>query len=89
MGIDFAMETDKEPSGTQEAFYYVELIAAAEVPAQVLSAQQSYLNAWPTERVKILQMEDGGWAPFDGNQTPSQINGVRDDLPRFFDPIVT
>lgn len=77
-GTDIAMKTDRELPGTQELICHLELIAAAEAPADVLSAVQGYLNAWPKERVERLQTIDGGWAPFDQNQMPSQVNGVRD-----------
>lgn len=72
------MKTDREPAATQMLFGYLELIAAAEVPTEVLRAIQGYLNAWPKERVKSLQRMDGGWAPFDKDQMPSEVNGVRD-----------
>ncbi len=64
--------------GTPEFFRYLRLIALAEAPAAVLRAVQGYLNAWPKERVHSLQAVDGGWAPFDWNQRPRQVNGVRD-----------
>ena len=86
MGIDLAMKTNRESPGTQNLLYYLELIAAAEVPVEVLSAVQGYLNAWPKERVKSLQRVDGGWAPFDEHQTPSQVNGVG-DLKRIRDAV--
>jgi hypothetical protein len=78
MGIDMTMGTDKESPGLLNLLHHLEQIAAAEVPAEVLRAVQVYLNAWPKERVKSLQRVDGGWAPFDEDQMPSQVNGVGD-----------
>ena len=72
------MKMDREPAGTQMLFSHLELIAAAEVPAEVLRAIQGYLNAWPKDRVKSLQRVDGGWAPFDEDQMPSEVDGVQD-----------
>ena len=76
------MNTNGETPGTQPLLHFLELIAAAEAPAGVLSAVQDYLNAWPKERVANLQRVDGGWAPFDQDQTPSQVENVA-DLKRF------
>ncbi|MGA8051640.1 MAG: hypothetical protein WCA09_15790, partial [Burkholderiales bacterium] len=81
-----AMKTDGETPEPQELRHFLELIATAEVPAEVLSAVQDYLNAWPKERVANLQRVDGGWAPFDHDQTPSQVHSVR-DLWRFRDAV--
>lgn len=76
------MNTNGETPGTQPLLHFLELIAAAEAPAAVLSAVQEYLNAWPMERIANLQRVDGGWAPFDHDQTPSQVENVA-DLKRF------
>jgi hypothetical protein len=80
------MRTDGEPSGTQSVLHYLELIAAAEVPTEVLSAVQGYLTAWPKERVGNLQRVDGGWAPFDQDQMPLHVNGA-EDLKRIRDAV--
>jgi len=80
------MNTIGETPGTQPLLHFLELIAAAEAPAAVLSAVQEYLNAWPMERIANLQRVDGGWAPFDHDQTPSQVDDVA-DLRRFRDAV--
>jgi hypothetical protein len=69
---------EKTLDETSNLIHRVERIAAAEEPAEVFSTIQSYLNSWSKERISSLQQVDGGWAPFDQNQRPSQINGVRD-----------
>ena len=66
--------------------HFLELIASAEGPLAVLSAMQSYLNAWPKERIANLQRVDGGWAPFDNGQKPLQVDTI-EDLTRFQDAI--
>lgn len=80
------MNTNGKTPGTQQLLHFLELIAAAEAPAGVLSAVQDYLNAWPKERVANLQRLDGGWAPFEQDQTPSQVENVA-DLKRFRDAV--
>lgn len=72
------MQDDDNPAGTQILFRHLDSIAAAEVPAKVIEAIQGYLNTWPKDRVRNLQKVDGGWAPFDESQSPSQINDDRD-----------
>ncbi|MGA8004460.1 MAG: hypothetical protein WCA17_00010 [Burkholderiales bacterium] len=72
------MGTQRELPDAQNLLHYLELIAAAEAPADVLDAVQRYLDAWPKARIKALQKIDGGWAPFSQRQAPSRINGVRD-----------
>jgi hypothetical protein len=70
------MKINRESPVNESLLHYLDLIAAAEGPAQVLRAVQSYLNAWPKERIESLQRVDGGWAPFDRNQIPAVVNGV-------------
>jgi len=65
MGIDLAMKPDREPPGAQDLLCYLKLIAAAEAPAEVLSAVQGYLTAWSKERAEDPQRVDGDWASFD------------------------
>jgi hypothetical protein len=69
-----------------QPLHFLELIASAEALPAVLSAMQSYLNAWPKERVANLQRVDGGWAPFDNGQKPLPVGSI-DDLTRFQDAI--
>lgn len=71
---------------TPKLLRYLGLVAAAETPAEVLRAVQSYLDAWPKERIASVQRVDGGWAPFDWNQRPLRVNGVR-DLRRIHDVV--
>lgn len=66
------------PTRTPESLRSLEIIAAAEAPAAVLRALQSYIDAWPRERIESLQKVDGGWAPFDWNQRPLRVNGIQD-----------
>lgn len=71
------MRAGQRPSGTPKLRHCLELVEAAEAPAEVLKVVKSYLDAWPKERVDSIQRVDGGWAPFDSNQRPSQVDGVR------------
>lgn len=71
------MNADRRPSGTPRLRHYLGLVAAAEASAGVLRVVKSYLDAWPKERVESIQRVDGGWAPFDWNQRPMQVDGVR------------
>ncbi len=80
------MNTDGETPGTQPLLHFLELIATAEAPEEVLRAVQEYLDAWPKERVANLQRVDGGWAPFDHDQMPSRVHNV-EDLRRFRDAV--
>lgn len=77
-----AMISSGEMLARQQPFHFLELIAAAEGQSAVLSAIQSYLNAWPTENIASLQRVDGGWAPFDSGQRPLQVDTL-EDLIRF------
>ena len=72
------MEANRRPSGTPKPLHYLVLIATAEAPAAVLQAIESYLNAWPKERIESVQRADGGWVPFDWNRRPLRVDGVRD-----------
>jgi len=65
-----------ETQGTPQLLQYLELIGAAEGPLGVLSAVQSYLEAWPKERVAQLQRVDGGWAPFGNDQRPLHVSSI-------------
>jgi hypothetical protein len=65
-------------SGIPEHLHYLEFIAVAEDPAEVVAAIRRYLAAWPKERINNVQMIDGGWAPFDMSQKPSPVNGTQD-----------
>ena len=84
---DIAMNTNAQTTiAPHQPLHFLELIASAEGPLEVLSAMQSYLNAWPKERVANLQRVDGGWAPFDNGQKPLPVGSI-DDLTRFQDAI--
>jgi len=80
------MGSNPTPLKASKLPHYLDLVAAAEVPAAVLRAVQSYLNAWPKERVEAVQKIDGGWAPFDWSGQPLRVNGVR-DLRRISDAV--
>ena len=70
------MSSTREPSALQQAFYFLERVAAAEEPLAVLEVTQDYLRAWPRERVANLQRIDGGWAPFDSDRNPLPMSTV-------------
>ena len=72
------MGTSRSPLETPNLLHFLELIAAAEAPLEVVAAIRSYLAAWPKERILSVQTVDGGWTPFDQNQEPSQVNGIQD-----------
>lgn len=72
------MGSSRTTSEASKLLHFLELVTAAETPAAVLRAVQSYLNAWPKERVEAVQKIDGGWAPFDWNRQPLRVNGLRD-----------
>jgi hypothetical protein len=72
------MPADKKSQTNLGVLRSLERIATAEDLAEVLQATQSYLKAWPSERVVRLQRIAGGWAPFDQDRRPAPINGVRD-----------
>jgi hypothetical protein len=72
------MGSNPTPLKASKLPHYLDLVEAAEAPAAILRAVQSYLNAWPKERVDAVQKIDGGWAPFDWNGQPLRVNGVRD-----------
>lgn len=80
------MRALEERPETTELFQYVELLAAAETLNEVLRAVRDYLNAWHKERIRNLQKVDGGWAPFDREQMPAQIDSVV-HLRRFQDAV--
>ncbi len=80
------MGSNQTPLSASKLPRYLDLVAAAESPAEVLRAVQSYLNAWAKERIESVQKIDGGWAPFDRDQKPLRVNGVR-DLRRIRDAI--
>jgi hypothetical protein len=67
---------NRETLGTQQLLHFLELIAAADRPLEVLGAVQSYLEAWPKERVAQLQRMDGGWGPFDETQRPLKLSTI-------------
>lgn len=71
---------------THELLYFLERIAAAEGPLEVLTVVQVYLDEWPKESIANLQKVDGGWAPFDRDQRSMRVNTVR-DLTSFRDAV--
>ena len=53
-------------------------IANASSTSAMIEAVQRYLASWSMERIAKVQKIDAGWAPFDLNQRPLQINGALD-----------
>jgi hypothetical protein len=70
------MKTKKQQWVALRRLHYLGLMAAAQVPAEVVRTAQAYLGAWPAETVERLQQIDAGWAPFDTAGRPVQIDGA-------------
>jgi hypothetical protein len=70
------MNNNSKTPATHQLLRFLELMAAAERPFAVLNVVQSYLDAWPKERIASLQSVDGGWAPFDRGLRPLQVNTI-------------
>lgn len=56
--------------------YYLRLMAGANAIPAIVAAVQEYLAGWSNERIGRIQKVDAGWAPFDVNQRPLQIDGA-------------
>ena len=56
--------------------YYLRLMAGADGISAIVAAVQEYLASWSNERIGRIQKVDAGWAPFDVNQRPLQIDGA-------------
>ena len=80
------MGAPEELRETTELFQFLELLASSETMNEILRAFRTYLTAWYRERIKDLQKVDGGWAPFDRDQSPLEISSVA-SLRRFQDVI--
>lgn len=58
--------------------YHLGLIGSANSTSAMIEAVQLYLASWSMERIAKVQKIDAGWAPFDLNQRPLQVNSALD-----------
>lgn len=58
--------------------YHLGLVGSANSPSAMVEAVRLYLASWSIERIANVQKIDAGWAPFDLNQRPLQVNGALD-----------
>lgn len=58
--------------------YFRGLMAKAKGITATLEIVQQYLASWSKERIANVQKIDAGWAPFDEEQRPLEINGAAD-----------
>jgi hypothetical protein len=72
-----------EPSSMD---YYFGHMTRSRGNSEVIESVQRYLASWPKERILGIQAIDAGWAPFDANQKPIQVDNaltvrcIRDEL---------
>jgi hypothetical protein len=58
--------------------HYLWLTARAGGTSGVIEVAQEYLESWSGKSVANVQKVDAGWAPFDANQRPQQLNSASD-----------
>lgn len=66
------------PDAPTKMAHYVGIMAKANGTSAIVEAIQGYLASWSKERIASLQRVDAGWAPFDVNERPLQVNGALD-----------
>jgi len=57
---------------------YVRIVQAADRADLIVDAVNAYLSSWSRDRVRNLQMIDGGWGPFGAGQELSVLRSLGD-----------
>jgi hypothetical protein len=69
---------DRNIDAPTKMAYYFGIMPNAIGTSAIVEAVQEYLAGWSKERISSLQKIDAGWAPFDADQRPLQINCTLD-----------